>query len=474
MNKLLLLIILGFCSITTFAQAPCGTQSDELHKKWWIERAAMLQARPDSVVDSLVYRIPVKFHVTANDSGQGFFLDENTYSLLCELNKHFDSLSVQFYLFDSINHISNGNYHNFMGGYAVGNQMMNQHNVQNVCNIYIVENPNGVCGYAYYPGSGPSNGLGGIALNKNCAGPGSTTLAHEVGHWLSLPHTFSKFRGVEFVNGTNCDTTGDLFCDTRADFLNYRWSCPYTGTQTDPNGDLYVPDETNFMSYSLDRCMTKFSNQQKVAMRLSITRDRPYLLTWPATTPNPMVALTRVSPIDSAINVPYNNVVFSWKKVPGASFYHVKATRFVVNAWPVNVFTTDTFLVVNSNAIQPNYWYRWKMKAYSLDNVCESYTQDFVFQTSYTSGFSQPLLTNINIYPSVLNKGELLNVVKDDLAYENKTILTFYGVDGKILLTHNAEINEKTTFNLDHLPRGLTVVHIQSNGSHLVKKIVLQ
>ncbi len=475
MIRIILFSFAFLFSISAFSQEPCGFNSDENYGKWWAQRAALVNSKANSIeADSLVYRIPVKFHVTGTDSGAGFFPDELTYNLLCELNKHFDSLNVQFYLFDSINHISNTSYHNFTGGYAIGNQMMNQYNVLNVCNIYILENPNGVCGYAYYPGSGPSNGLGGIALNKGCSGPGSTTLSHEVGHWLSLPHPFDSRSGIEFVNGTNCATAGDLFCDTRADYVNYRWSCPLTTTQLDPNGDLYQPDETLFMSYSLDRCQKRFSNLQKVAMRRSIVNDRPYLLNWPATSPIPMTQPLIAFPPDSAVNQNISNLVLSWNKVAGAQFYQLKATRFTVNAWPLNIFTTDTFFSVNTSpTIQANYWYRWKVKAYSMDNVCEEFTPEYTFKTIFSLGTESVVLKNINIYPTMVGKNELVNIVTDGTLNSTANI-SFYSIDGKLIHKYSGNLDSKMSFNLSDKASGLVLVHVQTANGYIVRKIVLQ
>ena len=72
-------------------------------------------------------------------------------------------------------------------------------------------------------------------MANGCANNGST-LPHEVGHFYGLPHTHDQ--GNELVNGSNCATAGDNFCDTPADpnlsgVVNS--SCVYTGTATDAN-----------------------------------------------------------------------------------------------------------------------------------------------------------------------------------------------------------------------------------------------
>jgi len=120
-----------------------------------------------------------------------------------------------------------------------------------------------LCGYAYYPG-GPD-----VILMKNRCAINGSTLPHEIGHFFSLIHTHGSsniFLTDELVNGSNCDTAGDLICDTPADPQlgsdNVNTSCVYTGTFIDGNGDSFVPDPNNIMSYSRKECRTQFSTQQ--------------------------------------------------------------------------------------------------------------------------------------------------------------------------------------------------------------------
>lgn len=98
---------------------------------------------------------------------------------------------------------------------------------------------------------------------------------HEIGHFLGLYHTHEKANfGIEFVDGSNCQTAGDLICDTPADHglsfmgvdsVNCTWTNP--GNILDPNGDLYNPSTVNFMSYSHLACLKEFSPMQLQVIR---------------------------------------------------------------------------------------------------------------------------------------------------------------------------------------------------------------
>jgi hypothetical protein len=112
--------------------------------------------------------------------------------------------------------------------------------------------------------------------------------AHELGHIFSLPHTHANLGGPigtdELVNGTNCATSGDFFCDTPADpnlaaFPGRVDSlCNYTDNiNTDANGDLFQPDTRNIMSFSPYSCYDHFSAEQIDQMRFCLDNVRYYL-----------------------------------------------------------------------------------------------------------------------------------------------------------------------------------------------------
>jgi phage-related protein len=104
-----------------------------------------------------------------------------------------------------------------------------------------------------------------------------------MGHFFGLYHTFDQDFGVELVDGSNCETTGDLVCDTEADptdegdHLPYP-DCNYTGPyMTDANGDYYVPPTNNIMSYYSFDCICRFTPQQYNRMLEQYQQFRSYL-----------------------------------------------------------------------------------------------------------------------------------------------------------------------------------------------------
>ena len=196
------------------------------------------------------YSVPVHIHIVGYNNGSGFFGEDKAYQLVCELNRRFLSMNIFFFLDGRVTYISNSLYANPTAPYI--NQMMGLYNNPLACNIYIVPALTGLCGLTYFPNQGPAQGRGGIVLKGSCAGPGNSDPAHEMGHYFSLLHTFQGASGTapELVNGSNCTTAGDFFCDTRADWQDFRWNCPYAGNKQDPNGDFYKPDSSLYMGYA--------------------------------------------------------------------------------------------------------------------------------------------------------------------------------------------------------------------------------
>lgn len=147
------------------------------------------------------------------------------------------------------------------------NEMLTAHEQDYRINIFYVEHirePVGTAGFATLGGIASPGGS--ICMTK--AG-GSGTLAHEMGHFWGLPHTFEN-AGQELANGSNCDTAGDQICDTPADPYSspdivYVTDCIFTWMGLDPNGQYYDPDVGNIMSYYDCTCHFSYDQYQKMA-----------------------------------------------------------------------------------------------------------------------------------------------------------------------------------------------------------------
>ncbi|CAG8980347.1 hypothetical protein HYALB_00011451 [Hymenoscyphus albidus] len=99
---------------------------------------------------------------------------------------------------------------------------------------------------------------GGTLANYNLGG----TVAHEVGHWMGLLHTFQ---------GAACSSTNDGIADTPAQ-NGYTQGCPSTRDSC-PNAAGLDPIH-NYMDYSYDVCYTEFTPNQITRMNSMWTTYR--------------------------------------------------------------------------------------------------------------------------------------------------------------------------------------------------------
>lgn len=424
-SKSLLLFSFLFASIASFAQhelQPCGTQDGRVD--WLKHYQQHPEAYPRSMEDTLY--MPITVHIVGNDDGSGYFDIKSMLSSFCTLNKDFAASNIQFFIKGPVRYINNTNYNNH--GWQDGAAMIQQHRVARTINCFIVENPADNCGYSSYNR--------GIALAKNCTSPNSHTWAHEVGHHLSLPHPFFGWEGydhdyttpapnfidghrVERMDGTHCTQAGDGFCDTPPDYLNDRFSCDgdslSTITQITPDNVEFKTDGTLIMSYSRDGCSSRFSEDQKAAMRANIlTEKADYLHQGEPVaslfeTPVQMILPEEDSHIDT-----YQEVLFEWEALEGALDVQLEISplpNFSVILLRYDVTDVSSLLV--TELLEDKTFY-WRLRAYNGWDNCNIYSESASFSVgSVTSVSSLPILKGISIAPNPIVHGQSLLVQTD-------------------------------------------------------------
>lgn len=252
-------------------------------------RQSATRQNKKQVPDDTVY-IPIMAHIITLDNGFGGISVASIRDELAVVNQLYASSKVQYYLCDSIHYIQDSRYYVFEKS-VDEDSTADLHDRPNMLNIYFAEdlyrinNSNDtvwLCGYAYFPSNPPKDR---IFMSNGCSTNGST-LAHEIGHYMSLLHTHDRSFGNELVDGSNCSSAGDLFCDTPADpnvSGKINVNCQYTGSSTDGNGQAYNPDPSNIMSYSRKSCRDYFSPEQIQAVAATFINERDYLFNKPFT-----------------------------------------------------------------------------------------------------------------------------------------------------------------------------------------------
>ncbi|MEP7372026.1 MAG: zinc-dependent metalloprotease [Chitinophagaceae bacterium] len=150
-------------------------------------------------------------------------------------------------------------------------------------NIWVVNKIDGadgtsgqfIAGYAYFAGA-PST-LDGTVMLATQMITGQKTLPHEIGHALNLYHPFEDSdNDTDCPANTNCNSTGDLVCDTDPITLNYNvgsglynFACRTGANGCAAPNNYTINTESNFMSYT--NCYTLFTNGQKARVQAAMS-----------------------------------------------------------------------------------------------------------------------------------------------------------------------------------------------------------
>lgn len=473
------ILLLLFPSLLS-AQEPCGTIATPDVLRWWDVRAQTLQSIARKGTQA--YTVPVHIHIVGDDNGNGYYATANAYELICELNTRFAPMQISFFMDDSVTHINNGAYTNPSAPYV--NQMMNAYNRSKVCNIYLVPQLTGLCGYTYFPAQGPALGRGGIVLKNGCSLPGNSDPTHEMGHYFSLLHTFQDWNtaNAELVNGSNCATKGDHFCDTRADWQDFRWNCPYTGNKQDANGDYYMPDSSLYMGYSNAPCPSRFSPQQQAAIIYSRANDRLYLDSVSMPYYPALIPASLMLPVDGDMSVPSSaNAAFRWHKVAGATGYNLRISLSSASSFSntvLNVVTTDTFYTVNT--LQPSTSYRWEVLPVNYVATCITPDASGIERRAFSVVYANSVgevgggIEQLSLYP---NPAAATGDVCLSLTLKSAApvMLQVIAVDGRILFSQAGSARAgKNTIIIPaaSLSSGIYSVRLSSASFDVVRKFV--
>jgi hypothetical protein len=228
----------------------------------WEEARLWLSGESATGVDAMV---AMTMHVIRYDDGSEGLPQEQIDQCIVDLNSEVELTGLLFFqegptIYHDDSDLAESVYEDFC-------TIVNTGVVANTVNCYFIPVYEGLCGVASYP----SSGCQGVTVANGCAATdwNHSTFTHEVGHYFNLRHTHSTSGGNECVDGSNCASAGDGFCDTPADptltgVVDWE-TCGYFGTEQDAcgTGMQYDPDTTNIMSYSTKLCRTHLSTEQQ-------------------------------------------------------------------------------------------------------------------------------------------------------------------------------------------------------------------
>ncbi len=364
----------------------CGTLQTESDLVWLreLQRDPAFRAGRYSHREGLQY-VRVQAHLVSRDNFMGAYRIQLLLESICRLNEQYAETGFYFYLQLPLRFHQSDSWWNQNFSDGVGMMLLN--NVPGALNVYYVSSIQSGTVAGYF-----SPGADGVAMAISASAPSSNVLAHEFGHFFSLPHTFFGWEGgtpslafQERVDGSNCNTAADGFCDTPPDYAAYRWNCPQVGPFTDPAGEEFVVTDSFYMSYAGNACMTRFSEEQMAAMRANLNGPRTDLIgTIEPYFPDGYDSVRLLVPPDQSELVPPRGQRFRWSSVPGAVGYHVS---FAYNSLFTGIAEESIVLDTAFTALRlpQDRQLFWRVKPLFAGNTCEPYSPVFRFRTGDAS-----------------------------------------------------------------------------------------
>lgn len=404
---------------------PCGVR--EFGPSNWLRE---FQTNPSAFShlrgNNDILQLPMTIHIVGQTDGSGYFSRAELQVAICKLNQDYEEHNIRFFIQGPIIYHNNTSWYNH-ATFNIGQLMYNVTKVVGTMNVYIDNNAAGNCGYAI-------SGADRMYLKKACIrGTNTTTWSHEMGHALSLPHTFSGwedttydstqptpsvvFRGnspvnVERVDGVNCAEAADGFCDTEPDYLSARWNCNSNGLSPnilkDPLNVEFRVDGTMIMSYSNDACASVFSPMQVAAMRANIQTVKANMVYTGSLPVIGSLTTVNISPTQDqeVLNV---NIRLDWEAVENTSAYIVEVSRFAdFNLKEFEAVVTTNTVTVPQLTENRNYFYR--VMPVNNSDFCTRFSPATRFRAVIQTSTTEAEGNSFSIYPTILEDTEFMSI----------------------------------------------------------------
>lgn len=416
--------------------------------------------------------VPVRFHLVSKNDGSSKPSEAIPLAALCHLNRNYADLNIQFFI-KEIKCIRNSEVHQnpaSTSAYSAIAKMM----VYDAVNVFITgESPNGTSAF-YQPPAGKL-GADWIVIASNYSDD-PRILTHEMGHFFSLPHTFHGWENSggwnpdihgnpvgflapngktanEFVDGTNCKTAGDGFCDTPADYMFPSIDCKYLAKALDPKNQMLKPDLQNYMNYQLNCKEYHFSSEQKAAITRSLFHStRDYIRTEITLKTNLYnIAPLLLAPAQNASIPTHNSVMLQWEPVRGADQYLIEVSNTALG--------TERFIVTNNSvtltSLAPNTGYWWRVMGFNDFSTCGLFSATRIFRTGFlvSSSEEKSSIWKWTIQPSAVTTGNLITM-QVETPLSMKAEIKLHTASGQVLFSESHQFHE-----------GLNIIHLNGRMS---------
>ncbi len=319
-------------TLFTYGQYPCGTKplSDIqrlsiLKMRRQYEQARLGADTTKKTTDSLkaktlddgVTYFPIRAHIARKNKKGGFSIGELNNSIAVT-NRHFRvaGKGIQFYLAGTdFDFVDDSTFYDYSSskkdslGRTQEKLITGRYGIRNAINIYFLNSIKAdgseAGGYAYFPDTTYATNHVFMASRQS---NDNLTLPHELGHYFQLAHTFDSSADPDTADRelvtrlkiekgkrllANCETKGDLLCDTPADpydrvkaiFSGCAYNLP-ASKMADANGDAFDPQMNNIMAYFQCGAFMFTGGQLNVmgglALQKRLNPDNKYTVNGPA------------------------------------------------------------------------------------------------------------------------------------------------------------------------------------------------
>lgn len=509
-----LLLALGLHAQTPSVPLSCGITPEDQANLWTrLEKNQLAIANSGAGDRNAIQYVPIHFHFVGNNDGSGKTVESRILEQLCDLNFYFEPLEIRFYLSP---HPQHGLFNKSINNTSINTEQTNTDEFS----MALARHPNAVNIFVTEIAESGNNGPGltlayyntvrdWIVIRKDRANGNnlSGTLPHEVGHFFSLLHTFNGWEpnpfdsadpgwptaptvsplgiATERQNGSNCNTSGDGICDTPPDYnfgLGFGSCSQYDLGAKDPLGVTVDPMETNMMGY-FENCGNNYvfsPVQQQVILADRNQPDRNYLdnsYSPPATSITTPADLL-VNPANNATTPTYDEILFEWQAVTGATYYLLECD-ITQSFNPVSPFyqsflTTSTSQLVTS--LSPSRTYRWRVRPFNEYYTCATPQVRTIITNAISDVQHLDLVDAWQISPNPLSAGQSLTLaLTARQSFEANLYIS--SIEGKELyrrenLPFSAGENYQK-LELPGLSKGMYVVYIESANGRETRKLIV-
>jgi hypothetical protein len=323
----------------------------------------------------------------------------------------------------------------------------------------------------------------------------SQVLAHEIGHLLSLPHPFPNFElfldpfksgqklpdNTECMNGKNCKTKGDGFCDTPPDLIEYISSssdCKKLPFYVFDNcGDTIKPIMNLLMSYrECDKYVITPEQWQAIYKDLDLGKHKHFPKNYTGSTLIAKDAALTKAPVVIQKNA--NNtskVLFEWSKVANAKGYILQVastSTFSALTFLYSSVTENLSQEVILNTGKKYFWRVLPFSAVACDDWTKVTTQNIASvatDEAFEADFS------LFVYPNPVQKECFVNIESEESKTVQVQLLNLQGEKILDLGERNIQTGENTlNFSVENLPTGMYFLHLfEKNKKRIVEKIIV-